>query len=58
MPLTQQATQPEVDLEMIEIERDASFEEIRAKIKNWVNWSDESCEADNTLTIDTDEDIA
>jgi hypothetical protein len=58
VPLTQKATQPEVDLEMTEIARDASFEEIRAKIKNWKNWSDGSCDGDNTLTIDTDEDIA
>jgi hypothetical protein len=58
VPLTQKATQPEVDLEMTEIARNATFADIRAKIRNWKNETDESCEGGNTLTIDTDEDIA
>jgi hypothetical protein len=57
---TQKATQPEVDLEMTEIARNSSFAEIRVKIRSWKNERemDESCEGEDTLTIDTDEDIA
>ena len=58
--LTQKATQPEVDLELTEIERNSSFAGIRERIGSWKNERvmDESREGEDALTIDTDEDIA
>ena len=52
--LSQQQTQPDEGLEN-EITRELTIEQVRVRVRNWK--PEESGEADNTLTIDTDEDI-